>query len=82
MDFINLFFSLLLVTGPAVDTQDMRTAHPTLSNLEEGMYTFVLKVTDAKGHASEDEVNVYVKPPNNQPPKAEAGDDIQTSLPQ
>ena len=60
----------------------MRTAHPTLSNLEEGTYTFVLTVTDAKGQSSEDEVNVYVKPPNNQPPKADAGEDKQTSLPQ
>ncbi len=28
----------------AADTANMRTAHPRLSNLEEGTYTFVLKV--------------------------------------
>ncbi len=40
----------------AADTNNMRTPHPHLSNLEEGVYTFVLKVTDAKGQSDEDEV--------------------------
>ena len=29
----------------AADTANMRTAHPRLSNLEEGTYTFVLKAS-------------------------------------
>ena len=33
----------------AADTKDMRTQHPTISNLQEGLYTFHLKVTDVKG---------------------------------
>ena len=28
----------------AADSTNMRTAHPKLSNLEEGTYTFILKV--------------------------------------
>ncbi len=38
-------------------------------------------MTDIKGQSSEDEVNVYVKPPVNQPPKADAGEDKEISLP-
>ena len=65
----------------AADSTDMRTAHPKLANLEEGTYTFVLKVTDAKGQSAEDEVSVYVKPAINLPPNADAGSDIEISLP-
>ena len=32
-----------------------------------------LKVTDAKGQSSEDDMSVYVKPPINQPPVANGG---------
>jgi hypothetical protein len=35
----------------AADSTNMRTAHPVLTNLEEGTYTFILKVTDAKGQS-------------------------------
>ncbi|XP_059086582.1 dyslexia-associated protein KIAA0319-like protein [Tigriopus californicus] len=65
----------------AADTQNMRTPQATISNLEEGTYTFVLKVTDAKGQFSQDEVNVYVKAPTNLPPTANAGPDQEISLP-
>jgi hypothetical protein len=37
----------------------MRTPHPHLSNLEEGVYTFTLKVTDAKGQSDEDQVKTF-----------------------
>ena len=40
----------------AADTNNMRTQNPHLSNLEEGVYTFTLKVTDAKGQTDEDQV--------------------------
>jgi hypothetical protein len=42
----------------AADIQDTRTPHARISNLEEGTYTFVLKVTDAKGQSSQDEVSL------------------------
>ncbi|XP_043477111.1 dyslexia-associated protein KIAA0319-like protein [Leptopilina heterotoma] len=66
----------------AVDMQNTRTPYLQLSNLEEGMYTFVLKVTDNSDQSSTAEVHVFVKPPTNKPPKANAGDDITIALPQ
>ncbi|KAF5285922.1 hypothetical protein FQA39_LY04383 [Lamprigera yunnana] len=66
----------------AVDMQDTRTPYLKLSHLEEGMYTFSLKVTDSANQSSTAEVHVFVKPPTNQPPIAEAGDNITISLPQ
>lgn len=66
----------------AVDMQNTRTPYLQLSNLEEGMYTFVLKVTDTSGQSSSAEVHVFVKPPTNKPPVANAGKDISVSLPQ
>ena len=65
----------------AADTKDMRTQFPQISNLEEGVYSFHLKVTDGKGQFSEDSVNVYVKPAINQPPVAKAGQNRTISLP-
>ena len=43
---------------------------------------FKLKVTDIKEQSSEDTVTIYVQPPRNQPPKANAGSDSEISLPQ
>ena len=34
-----------------------------------------IKVTDSAGNSRTDEVSVYVKPPSNLPPKANAGED-------
>ena len=65
----------------ASDSTNMRSPHPTISNLEEGTYTFELKVTDVKGQSAKDEVKVYVKPAINLPPEANAGEDIEISLP-
>ena len=48
--------------------QNTRTQYLQLSNLEEGMYTFVLKVTDNSGQSSSADVHVFVKPPSNKPP--------------
>ena len=66
----------------AADTTNTRTAHPHLANLEEGVYTLSLKVTDVKGQSSEDTVTIYVQPPTNEPPDANAGEDQEISLPQ
>lgn len=46
------------------------------------MYTFTLKVTDSANQSSTAEVHVFVKPPTNQPPIADAGENITISLPQ
>lgn len=65
----------------AVDMQNTRTPYLELSHLEEGIYTFELKVTDAKGQNSSSKVHVFVKPPTNLPPVARAGKNITMSLP-
>lgn len=59
----------------AVDMQDTRTPYLRLSNLEEGTYRFVLKVTDASGQTGNTSVMVFVKPSLNSPPTADAGPD-------
>ncbi|XP_047368671.1 dyslexia-associated protein KIAA0319 [Vespa velutina] len=66
----------------AVDMQFTRTPYLHLSNLVEGMYTFVLKVTDYSGQSSSAEIHVFVKPPTNKPPTANAGEDITIALPE
>uniref|UniRef100_A0A0K2TVX1 Dyslexiaassociated protein KIAA0319like proteinlike [Bombus impatiens] n=1 Tax=Lepeophtheirus salmonis TaxID=72036 RepID=A0A0K2TVX1_LEPSM len=68
-------------TDLAADIQDVRTPYPKISNLVKGVYTFVLKVSDVKNQVSEGTVTVYVRDPINVPPKANAGEDKQLSLP-
>jgi dyslexia-associated protein KIAA0319-like protein len=62
--------------------QNTHTPNLSLSHLEEGIYTFELKVTDAKGQNSSSKVHVFVKPPTNLPPNANAGKNLTISLPQ
>jgi hypothetical protein len=62
--------------------QDTRTPYLRLSDLEEGMYTFTLKVTDSANQSSTAQVHVFVKPPTNKPPVANAGVNVTISLPQ
>lgn len=66
----------------AVDMQNTRTPYLRLSNLEEGVYTFVLKVTDASNQSNTAKVSVFVKPPSNKPPEAKAGFNQTINLPQ
>ena len=42
--------------------QGVRTSVLQLSNLEEGDYTFTLKVTDTAGQTDTADVHVFVKP--------------------
>ncbi|CRL01795.1 CLUMA_CG015011, isoform A [Clunio marinus] len=65
----------------AVDMQNTHTPFLELSHLEEGRYTFELKVTDAKGQNSSSKVHVFVKPPTNLPPLARAGRNSTITLP-
>lgn len=62
--------------------QNTRTPYLQLSNLENGIYTFVLKVTDASNQTSTAKVHVFVKPPTNLPPVASAGQNMTINLPQ
>ncbi|XP_053957907.1 dyslexia-associated protein KIAA0319-like protein [Anastrepha ludens] len=65
----------------AVDMQNTRTPYLQLSNLEEGIYTFVLKVTDGSGQFSTAKVHVLVKAQTNTPPVAVAGGNQTINLP-
>lgn len=53
-----------------------------LSNLEEGIYTFVLKVTDISNQSNTAKVRVFVKRPSHKPPGANAGLEQTITLPQ
>lgn len=66
----------------AVDMQNTRTPYLELSNLEEGIYAFELKVTDASNQSSTAKVHVFVKAPTNLPPVANAGQNFSINLPQ
>lgn len=66
----------------AVDMQNTRTPYLELSNLEEGIYAFELKVTDASNQSSTAKVHVFVKAPTNLPPVANAGQNSSINLPQ
>lgn len=67
----------------AVDMQNTRTPYLQLSNLEVGIYTFVLKVTDASNQSNTDDMLVFVKPPrSDRPPAVNAGQNATINLPQ
>jgi len=67
--------------GRAVDMQSTRTPYLQLSNLEEGVYRFQLKVSDIVGQSSTTEVDVFVKPPANSELRVDAGPDLNITLP-
>jgi ribosomal protein L14 len=56
-------------------------AQTTVNNLLQGTYQFVLTVTDNQGAVGTDTVNVFVNPAPNQAPTANAGADIDITLP-
>lgn len=61
--------------------QGVRTPFLHLQNLQQGDYTFTLKVTDTAGHSSTADVHVIVKEEQNKPPVAKAGVDKTVWLP-
>ncbi|XP_043247058.1 dyslexia-associated protein KIAA0319-like protein isoform X2 [Amphibalanus amphitrite] len=65
----------------AVDMQDTHKPFLHLSNLEKGVYEFILKVTDSAEHTSTDSVLVVVKSQPNTPPTAVAGKNQTLTLP-
>lgn len=70
------------IEGPASFTiADMNAASTGLSNLAEGVYKFVLTVTDIYNASDKDTVTVSVMLPPNVLPVANAGDDFSASLP-
>ena len=70
------------VSGPATYTLGTAgAATTTLTNLVQGVYVFSLTVTDNNGATGTDNVTVTVNAAVNQPPAANAGNNITLTLP-
>ncbi len=79
-----LTYQWTLISGEdQVTMEGINSATLKLSGLLEGQYEFALTVTDDKGASSTDRVKVYVNPvlPDNQPPTADAGEDLELGYP-
>lgn len=75
-------YSWSKVSGPAQGTiANPTSANTSVKSLVEGVYTFELKVTDNEGLSSTSKVKVTVNPAPNKPPKANAGADLNITLP-
>ncbi|XP_015923120.2 dyslexia-associated protein KIAA0319 isoform X1 [Parasteatoda tepidariorum] len=68
-------------TDKAVDMEGTNGPYLHLSQLEVGVYKFILKVTDTADQTSTTEVHLFVKPESNAPPVANAGSDQKVTLP-
>jgi len=69
-------------SGPTATLTGLNTSTLQLSNLLEGVYQFLLTVTDDKGATGSDAVTVTVNPAAaNQPPTVNAGTDVTIYLP-
>ena len=70
------------VSGPTTfNLGSPNAATTTLNNLVQGIYTLRLTVTDNSGATATDDVTVTVNAAANQPPAANAGNDIALTLP-
>ena len=70
-------------SGPAATINSSTTAQTSISGLTSGVYIFTLSATDDRGLTASDDVQVTVIRSNrNQPPVANAGNDITITLPQ
>ncbi|MCA6078779.1 PKD domain-containing protein [Fulvivirga sedimenti] len=69
-------------SGPAATLSNADQLISTVDNLVEGVYIFRLTVTDNDGDTSSDEVRITVNAPAvNQPPVANAGPNVNLTLP-
>ncbi|GFX42292.1 dyslexia-associated protein KIAA0319-like protein [Trichonephila clavipes] len=68
-------------TDKAVDMEGTNGPYLHLSQLEVGVYKFILKVTDTADQTSTTEVHLLVKLESNTPPVANAGVDQKVTLP-
>ncbi|HEY6502954.1 MAG TPA: heparin lyase I family protein, partial [Chitinophagaceae bacterium] len=70
------------ISGPTTYTMgSANAATTTLTNLVQGTYVFRLTVTDNSGLTGTDDITVTVNPAPNQPPTANAGNNITLTLP-
>lgn len=71
------------ISGPAAFTISNATAaNPVISGLTAGSYSIQLTVTDDKNATAKDTVVVTVNPAPNKVPAANAGNDVNITLPQ
>lgn len=68
-------------TDKHVDMEGTTSPYLHLSNMEVGVYKFLLKVTDTADQTATAEVHVFVKPASNRAPVANAGPDLHIALP-
>lgn len=68
-------------TDKAVDMEGTNSPYLHLSQLEVGVYKFILKVTDTADQSSTTEVHLLVKPESNTPPVAVVSPDQKITLP-
>ncbi len=69
------------VSGPAFTIGNANASITTLTNLVAGTYVFQLTVTDNNGATDDDNITVIVSATPNQPPTANAGNNITLTLP-
>ncbi len=78
---LNYTWSQVGITPSIATILNSMTATPTVSDLVQGTYTFLLTVTDDDGDIDTDEVVVTVNAPQSQAPVANAGPDVSLELP-
>lgn len=70
------------LSGPAATLTNTGTPTLTVTDMVAGTYVFRLRVTDDKGAIDTDDVRVIVNPAStNEPPVANAGEDVTVTLP-
>ncbi len=70
------------ISGPDAATFDATdTESIDISDLIEGVYQFLITVTDDDGATASDQINVTVYPEQNEAPDADAGSNISITLP-
>lgn len=77
-------YSWSKISGPPAGGETIVTPNNSKTNvtgLKPGTYVFELIIKDDKGSTAADRVTVTVNPKNNQVPKADAGNDINITLP-
>ncbi|RYY51201.1 MAG: tandem-95 repeat protein [Chitinophagaceae bacterium] len=75
-------FGWIKISGPVAGTiSNAAAAMPTVSGLTQGEYQYQLTVTDNSGATNRDTVKVTVNSPINIPPAANAGVNINITLP-
>jgi len=75
-------YSWVKISGPSgAIIGNPNVASTSVTGLIQGNYTFQLTVTDDAGASASDLVKIIVNPPGNIPPVADAGPDMEFSLP-